>query len=166
MCHSHHIKHHANIAANLRVPLQACGLMILLHFRPHRMAEWVERPFWEIRESEPCEFELWSSQTNDFKIDTCHFLVLALLGYGKNWLAQWQDNVTEWDGWPVGQHYNVVMSVKILNGQLKTHDQLVWVLITFFRWIYVVRYYNLLQFTLSSILYQGLHLKIFEVKKC
>ena len=38
----------------------------------------------------------WSRQTNDFKIDTCRFLARpsALLGYGKNWLAQCQDNVT------------------------------------------------------------------------
>ena len=39
------------------------------------------------------------NQTNAFKIDTCHFLAshLALLGYGKDWLAQCQDNVAEWD---------------------------------------------------------------------
>ena len=37
---------------------------------------------WEIRESEPRRFELWSSQTNDLKIDTCCYLAwcLALLG--------------------------------------------------------------------------------------
>ena len=33
-------------------------------------------------ESGPCSFESWSSKTNDFKIDTCRFLVWrsALLG--------------------------------------------------------------------------------------
>ena len=49
------------------------------------------------------------------RIDTCHILArhLALLGSGKDWLAQSQDNVTEWNikAWcwwpslPVGQHY-------------------------------------------------------------
>ena len=56
-----------------------------------------------------------------YKVDTCHFLAwcLALIGYGKDWLAQCQDNGTEWDirSWcqqsdfPVGQYYKVVMSV-------------------------------------------------------
>ena len=63
-----------------------------------------------------------SRQTNDFKIDSCHFLAYhsALLGWDKDWLAQCQDNVTEWDitlsghggaGVPVRQHYEVAMSV-------------------------------------------------------
>ena len=49
-----------------------------------------------------------------YNIDTCHFLAWreALLGYGKDWLGQCQDNVTEWDigqwywqpDFPVGQH--------------------------------------------------------------
>ena len=36
-----------------------------------------------------------------YKIDTCHFLTWwsALLGYDEDWLAQLQDNVTEWDIW-------------------------------------------------------------------
>ena len=40
-----------------------------------------------------------SNQTDDFKIDMCHFLAWRepLLGEGKNWLDQCQDNVTEWD---------------------------------------------------------------------
>ena len=44
-------------------------------------------------------FKHWSSQTNDLKIYTCCFLVRhsTLLGYGKNWLAQYQDNMTVWD---------------------------------------------------------------------
>ena len=63
-------------------------------------------PCWKIRESEPrgfksrpCRFEPWSSQINGFKIDTCHLLAKhsALLGQGKDQLAQCQDNVTEWD---------------------------------------------------------------------
>ena len=43
-----------------------------------------------------------SSQTKDFKIDSCHFLVRrsALLGQGKDWLAQCQHNVTT-----VGYHF-------------------------------------------------------------
>ena len=34
-----------------------------------------------------------------YKFDTCHFLVWcsALIIYGKDWLAQDQDDVTEWD---------------------------------------------------------------------
>ena len=56
-----------------------------------------------IRKSEPRGFEPWSSQTNEFIIDTWCFLArcLALLVQGKNWLAQCQDNVTEWDGYQV-----------------------------------------------------------------
>ena len=47
-------------------------------------------------ESRPCGFEPWLSQTNDFKMETCRFLAwrLVLLGKGKDWLAQCQDNVT------------------------------------------------------------------------
>ena len=39
-------------------------------------------PFWEIEESEDHGFETWSSETKDYKIDTCRFLAerLALLG--------------------------------------------------------------------------------------
>ena len=34
-----------------------------------------------------------------YKIDTCRFQARCsgLLGYGKGWLVQCQDNVTEWD---------------------------------------------------------------------
>ena len=65
------------------------------------------------REIPTNELEHWSSQSNDFKIDTCHFLArcMALLGEGKDWLVQFQDNVTEgdirswcwWAGLPMGQ---------------------------------------------------------------
>ena len=50
-------------------------------------------------ESGPHGFEPWSSQANDIKINTCHFLARysALLGQGNDWLAQSEDNVTEWD---------------------------------------------------------------------
>ena len=74
----------------------------------------IRLPCWKIGESEPyrfesgpCGFKPWSGQINDFKIDTCRFLTwrLALLGLSKDWLAQCQDNVTEWDSrsrcwWP------------------------------------------------------------------
>ena len=60
-----------------------------------------------------------------YKIDTRHFLVwsLALIGQGKDWLAQCDDNVTVWDigSWcqwsdlPVGQHYKVAISVCALS---------------------------------------------------
>ena len=45
------------------------------------------------------EFSLQSSPTNDVQIYTCHFLARhsALLGKGKDWLAQRQDNVTVQD---------------------------------------------------------------------
>ena len=48
---------------------------------------------------EPHGFEPWSSQTNDIKFDTCHFLARhsALLGDGKDQLVWCQDNMTEWD---------------------------------------------------------------------
>ena len=49
----------------------------------------------------------------------CRFLArcLVLLGKGKDWLAQCQDNVTEWGikswhwrfGFSLGQHYKVTM---------------------------------------------------------
>ena len=55
------------------------------------------------------------------KMCACRFLVrqLALLGQGKDWLAQGQDNVTEWEirslcsrpGHPMEQHYKVTRSV-------------------------------------------------------
>ena len=34
-----------------------------------------------------------------YKIDTCRILTWcsAVIGYGKDWLVQYQDNVTEWD---------------------------------------------------------------------
>ena len=45
----------------------------------------VPLPCWKFGESEgselesgPCEFDFWSSQINDFKIDTCHFLAWRL----------------------------------------------------------------------------------------
>ena len=69
-------------------------------------------------ESRSCEFIPWSGQTIDFKIDTCRFLAWrSALGYSKDWLAQCQDNVTEWDnrswcwqpGVPVRQHYKIAM---------------------------------------------------------
>ena len=51
-----------------------------------------------------------------YKIDTCRFLArcLVLLGQDKDWFAQCQDHVTEWEirSWcwrpdfPVGQHYS------------------------------------------------------------
>ena len=43
------------------------------------------------------EFDSKPSQTNNLKIDTSHFLARhsALIGKGKDWLAQDQDNVTE-----------------------------------------------------------------------
>ena len=54
------------------------------------MAELVKShlPFWEIRGS----FEPWSSQTNDYTIDTGRFLAKRseLLGYGKDCFAQCQ----------------------------------------------------------------------------
>ena len=44
------------------------------------------------------EFGTRLNQTNDLKIDICRFLDrrLALLGFGKDWLAHGQDNVTEY----------------------------------------------------------------------
>ena len=58
--------------------------------------------------------EPWSSQTEDFKIDTCLFLARhsALLRLGKDWLAQCKDNVIEWDsnaGVTVRQHYKTTV---------------------------------------------------------
>ena len=49
--------------------------------------------------SKPHVFESWSSQTNNFKIDTCCFLawLSAILGEGKDWFVQCRDNTTEWD---------------------------------------------------------------------
>ena len=53
------------------------------------------------------DFETWSSQTSDIKLDTCRSLAwcLILLGYGKDWFVQCPDNGTEWDSrsqcqWP------------------------------------------------------------------
>ena len=56
-----------------------------------------------------------------YQIYTCHFLAWrsALIGYGKDWLAQFQNNVTGWDirslfrlpDVQMRQHYKVTMSV-------------------------------------------------------
>ena len=66
------------------------------------------------------EFSSWTSQPNDLNMYTYHFRARhsTLLSYGKDWLAQCQDNVTKWDsrswcwrlGLPVGQHCKVTMS--------------------------------------------------------
>ena len=59
-----------------------------------------------------------------YKIDTCHYLAWcsALIGYGKDWLTQCQNNAIEWDtgSWCSGliiqwEHYRVVMSVHCHN---------------------------------------------------
>ena len=68
---------------------------------PDEMAEWVEGPSPVLGEDQGIQthgFKPWSGQTNCLKIDTCRFLDRhsALLGYGKDWVAQCQDNVTEW----------------------------------------------------------------------
>ena len=51
-------------------------------------------PFGKIGESEPRGFERWSSQTNDFKIDTLS-LPNQMLGK-EDWLAQCQEYVIMW----------------------------------------------------------------------
>ena len=57
------------------------------------------------------------SQGMTYKINTCRALVLcsALLGQNRDWLAQYQDNASEWVKWrqfghPMGQHYKAPMS--------------------------------------------------------
>ena len=61
-----------------------------------KVTEWVERRSCvkEIRSSVPCGVKRMT-----YKTDTCHFLAWrsALIGLGKDWLAQCQDNVTKWD---------------------------------------------------------------------
>ena len=51
-------------------------------------------PFWKIKGFGPHWFKPQSSGTNNLTIYTCHFLArrLALLGGGKDWLAQCPDN--------------------------------------------------------------------------
>ena len=46
--------------------------------------------------NEPHWFEPWSTQTSDFKIDTCYFLAMhsALLGYGKEHLNEEDQSFT------------------------------------------------------------------------
>ena len=54
-----------------------------------------------------------------YNVDTCHFLAWhsALIGYGKDWFAECQDKLTEWDhgSWcwqpdfPVAQHCKVIV---------------------------------------------------------
>ena len=77
-------------------------------------------PFQKIGVFGPHELKHKSSQTNAFKIDTCHFLARysALLVCGNEWYAQCQDNVSNWGirlqfcwpGSPVVQHYKVKMN--------------------------------------------------------
>ena len=63
---------------------------------PGRVVELVEHEprVWEIRSLVPGWVKLMT-----YQIDTCRFLAWwsALIGYGKDWLAQCQDNVIEWD---------------------------------------------------------------------
>ena len=67
---------------------------------PDAMAESVDRPSPTLRVHgiQTQGFEPWSSQTHDLKPDSCHNIakLSALLGEGKNCLAQYQDNVAEW----------------------------------------------------------------------
>ena len=73
--------------------------------------------FWEIRAH---GFEPWSSQANDLRIDNCRFLARCstFLGQNKDWLAQCQDKVTEWDtrslckqpGLPVMKQYKATIT--------------------------------------------------------
>ena len=86
------------------------------------MDGWMSRApvpmFWEIGEFRPHGYDSWSSQINALKMYTCRFLARCstLLGWGMDWLAQCQDNVSEWDirswcwqpGLPVGWHYKVM----------------------------------------------------------
>jgi hypothetical protein len=48
--------------------------------------------------AEDCGFEPWSGQTEDYKIDICYFSAkhAALRRKIKDWLAQNQDNMSEW----------------------------------------------------------------------
>ena len=79
------------------------SIVIYIRNRPDGIVGWVEHLYpglgdWGDLDG-PRGFNLWSSQTNDFKIGTCHFLAWcsALLVYGKDWLTQHQDNVIERD---------------------------------------------------------------------
>ena len=57
-----------------------------------------------------------------YKIDTCYYLAwyLALIVWDKDWLAQYQDNMTDWDigSWcqpvdlTVGQHNKIAISAR------------------------------------------------------
>ena len=62
-------------------------------------AKWIEylSPILLARMIQTHGYEPKSSQTNDSKIDKCHFQArsLALLGEDKDWLAQCQDNMAE-----------------------------------------------------------------------
>ena len=79
-----------------------------------RMRRAFRLPFWEIGGFGPHGFESWSSQTNDLHLSLPNS---TLLGYGKDCLAQCQDNVTAWDTrswcwWPgltVEKHYKVLI---------------------------------------------------------
>ena len=70
---------------------------------------------WKVRSLNPSQVKQMT-----YAIDTRYLAWHStLIGYGKDWLAQYQDNVTLWDSmsWcqqpdlPVEQHYKVAMSV-------------------------------------------------------
>ena len=71
--------------------------------------------------AEGWEFDPTRVKAMNYKIDTCHYIAqrLVRLEWGKDWLAQFQDNVAEWDigSWwqrpdlPIGQYYKITMSV-------------------------------------------------------
>ena len=140
----HHIFDGVNMQAPLRLssifqhvqnshrPNQACWPDLngdhICHLLLVNQSEWpnekcIHLPFWKIVESEGlgsnlglAVFEPWLSQTIEFKIDLAWWS--ALLGLGKDWLAQCQHNATEWNsrswcqqpGVPGRQHYKVTMS--------------------------------------------------------
>ena len=63
--------------------------------------DWISGIFTRKKQAHLSNWELGSqsNQPNDLQIDTCHFLVwrLTFIGQGKDWFAQCQDTVTEWD---------------------------------------------------------------------
>ena len=96
------------------------GTVTLLVYAKLDEAQWSGYRVWALCAR---DWELGSLQVKPmtYAIDNCSFQAWGseLLGQGKHWLAQCQDNVTEWDigsgywqlNFPVGQHYKGTMSV-------------------------------------------------------
>ena len=80
-------------------------IMVELYYCVTMVTYYTQIPVLEDHGTRTHWFEPGSIQTNNFKIDPCHFLARrsTLLGYGKDWFGHCQDDVTR------GNQYQVMV---------------------------------------------------------